>query len=196
MKITACFCVLLFAAVAAAQEIDPGWSRKAEYIAATGDTNLNYAAAMAWDEAQRKATPLVFDQPLQARIETPATDGHVYGLEVDPTSGAVVPVQRESTRKTQAQYEADRAAAFALSGSIVDALKTLKPTMTNNIAQAQAAKAAWQAVDPTAWTGAQRTQMQAVKAAGIAAANQAIDDAQAVNLFRRTLLRFYKVEEQ
>ena len=64
-------------------------------------------------EALRLATPIVFDQPLQARIETPAADGHVYGLEVDADSGEVVPVQRESTRLTQAEYETARAARLA-----------------------------------------------------------------------------------
>jgi hypothetical protein len=64
-------------------------------------------------EAERKATPLIYDQPLQARIETPASDGHVYGLEVDPDGGEIIPVQRESVRKTQAEYEIEKAARMA-----------------------------------------------------------------------------------
>jgi hypothetical protein len=185
--------ICLSVSATAHAEVDPGCI--AEYIAANPGAPTNDAAVIAWDADRQANTPLVMTRPIQARIETPATDGHVYGLEVDPTSGAVVPIQRESTRKTQAQYEADRAAAFAAATSIVDALKALRPTMTNGMAQAQAVKAAWQAVDPAAWTGAQKTQVQAMRNAGIAAANQAIDDARAVNLLRRTLLRFYKVEE-
>ena len=75
----------------------------------------NEAARIAAEaaEAERKATPIIYDQPLQARIETPASDGHVYGIEVDPDGGELVPVQRESVRKTQAEYEIEKAARMA-----------------------------------------------------------------------------------
>jgi hypothetical protein len=63
--------------------------------------------AQAWLDSQ--TYPITFDRPIQAQIETRAADGHVYGLEVDPDGGEVVPVQRESTRLTQAEYEAAKA---------------------------------------------------------------------------------------
>ena len=51
----------------------------------------------------------VLPRPVQGKFETPAADGHVYGIEIDPTGDEIVPVQRESTRLTQAEYEAARA---------------------------------------------------------------------------------------
>jgi hypothetical protein len=91
-----------------------GWVDVTPEIQAQLDADKAAAdAAYAAAEIERKATPLIFDQPLQARIETPATDGHVYGLEVDPTGDEVIPVQRESTRLTQAEYDAAKAARLA-----------------------------------------------------------------------------------
>lgn len=65
---------------------------------------------------------------------------------------------------------------------LIEALKGLKGAMTNSIAQAQA-------IDPSVFTGAQKTQIQAIR-------KTMIDNAQAVNDLRKELLRFYKVEQQ
>jgi hypothetical protein len=76
----------------------------------TAITDAEIEAERAAAEQARLETPLVFDQPIQARIEIPATDGHVYGVEVDPDGGEVVTVQRQSVRLSKAEYEAARAA--------------------------------------------------------------------------------------
>ncbi|MBU0678484.1 MAG: hypothetical protein KJ626_10235 [Verrucomicrobia bacterium] len=95
---------------------------------------IDAAAAQAAEDAAaaelvRLETPLIYDQPIQARIEIPAIDGHVYGAEVDPVSGDVIGVQRESVRKSQAEYEADRDARFAARAArkvrITDAAKAV-----------------------------------------------------------------------
>jgi hypothetical protein len=70
-------------------------------------------AEQAAAEVLRLSTPIIYDQPIQARIETPATDGHVYGIEVDPDGGEIIPVQRQSTRLTQVEYDAAKAARMA-----------------------------------------------------------------------------------
>jgi hypothetical protein len=165
------------------------------------------ARLAAW---QDERGPIVYDRPIQAAIETPAVDGHVYGLEVNPATGAIVPVQRESDRKTQEQYEAERAARFADDDSIIALLRALRPVMTNAIAGAKESKTkweanrtAWQAITNTVWTDTQqRREAGKMKAAGIAAANAgvdaanaSIDTARALNKFRVRLLKFYKVEE-
>lgn len=61
-------------------------------------------------EAIRKATPLKYDQPIQARLEIPVAPDHVVRLEADIESGMVIPVEIESTRLTEAEYQATKAA--------------------------------------------------------------------------------------
>jgi hypothetical protein len=61
------------------------------------------AAAQAAAEANRLATPIRFEQAIQApAVETKATDGHIYGFKVDPIDGDVFAVQRESERTSDA----------------------------------------------------------------------------------------------
>lgn len=61
-------------------------------------------AAEAAAEVIRKATPIIYDQPIQARIEIPVAPDHAYRLEVDTVSGEVIPVEIESVRLTEAEY--------------------------------------------------------------------------------------------
>jgi hypothetical protein len=68
------------------------------------------AADAAAAQAEYLAGVDILPRPLQGAFETRATDGHVYGVEVDPDGDGFIPVQRESTRLTQAEYEAARAA--------------------------------------------------------------------------------------
>jgi hypothetical protein len=65
------------------------------------------AAAAATAESNRLETPIKFDQPIQGKFETSGGDGHIYGFEVDPVDGSVFAQERESTRKSNAQYNAD-----------------------------------------------------------------------------------------
>ena len=76
-------------------------------------TQAEYDAQQAAQEAERLSTPIIYDQPLQARIEIPASDGHVYGAEVDPDTGDVIGVQRQSKRLTEAEYTEARDARMA-----------------------------------------------------------------------------------
>jgi hypothetical protein len=54
--------------------------------------------------------PIIQPQIIQGRFETPADDGHVYGLEVVPETGAVIAVQRQSKRLTNTEYQAAKRA--------------------------------------------------------------------------------------
>jgi hypothetical protein len=98
MKTTLALLLTLTTGIAFAQEIDPGWSRRAEYIAETGDTNCNYAAVMAWEKAQRLQTPITFDQSIQflgaAGPAMRGTDGHWYQPVPDPEAGDWLAIPR------------------------------------------------------------------------------------------------------
>jgi hypothetical protein len=84
------------------------------------------AAAAEAAAAALRAVPIVYDRPIQARIETPATDGHIYGIEIDPDSGDVISVQRESVRLADAEYATARAAKLAARKAARDAAKAGK----------------------------------------------------------------------
>ncbi len=66
------------------------------------------AAAQAVAESNRLATPIRYDQPIQARVELPVDPDHYYRLAVDTNSSEVVPVEIESKRLTEAQWKAAR----------------------------------------------------------------------------------------
>ena len=68
MKTTFALFLTILTGIAFAQEIDPGWSRRAEYIAETGDTNCNYAAVMAWERAEAVKAADVAAKAEDARI--------------------------------------------------------------------------------------------------------------------------------
>jgi hypothetical protein len=89
------------------------------------------AAAFQASEIVRKETPLVFDQPVQARLEIVGHDSHVYGLEVDPAAGEIIPVQRESVRLTQAEYEAARKVRLDARKAHRDTLDAIKTELDN-----------------------------------------------------------------
>jgi hypothetical protein len=121
-------------------------------------------------------------------IETPVlvipsanTGTPSYGIVVDSNGQIITYEDHASPRPDAVERQRRIAEAIGNQVSIVDALKALKTTMTNNIAQAQA-------IDPSAFSGGQKTQVQALRKA-------IIDDAQAVNALRKTLLKFYKVTE-
>lgn len=103
--------------------------------------DANRASAETWlaaYEAEERNKPMVFPRPIQARIETPALDGHVYGLEVDPTDGGVFTVQRESTRLTQPEYEAAKAAILAQRKAARDAAKAESDSLKSKLAELKA----------------------------------------------------------
>lgn len=56
------------------------------------------------EEAQKEKAVVTFPLPVQGTFEVIAPDGHVYGIEVDPVSGVVFAVQRESVRLTDSEY--------------------------------------------------------------------------------------------
>jgi hypothetical protein len=112
-------------------------------------------------------------------------DGDSVGtarILVDPDTMEVrAVINSASPQRTWSDQKAQLASNATERAAVVSALKVLKTTMTNSIAQAQA-------IDPAAWTGAQRTQMQAVR-------RVLIDQAQDCNAMRRALLRYLKTTE-
>jgi len=95
----------------------------AEAAAARAAIDAEKAAAA---QAAYLAGVDVLPRPLQGRFETPAADGHVYGMEVDPSGDEIIPVQRESTRLTQAEYDAAKAAKLAARAAHRDAIRAIK----------------------------------------------------------------------
>ena len=83
-------------------------------------------AAEAAAQAAYLAGVDVLPRPVQGKFETSAADGHVYGLEIDPDGGEVIPVQRESTRLTQAEYDAARATRLAERATHRDRIAAIK----------------------------------------------------------------------
>lgn len=81
------------------------------------------AAAHAAAESNRLATPIKFDQPIQARVELPVDPDHYYRLAVDTNMLQVLPVEIESTRLTEAQWKAARDAMLADRKTKLDAAK-------------------------------------------------------------------------
>jgi hypothetical protein len=73
------------------------------------------AAAQAAADAAAQAAYLegvdVLPRPIRGIVETDGGDGHVYAVTVDGAGGEVIPIQRESTRLTNAELEAAMAAA-------------------------------------------------------------------------------------
>jgi hypothetical protein len=55
----------------------------------------------------------ILPRPIRGIVETDGGDGHVYAVTVDGAGGEVIPIQRESTRLTNAELEAAVAAARA-----------------------------------------------------------------------------------
>ena len=78
---------------------------------------------IAEEEKARRSTPIKYDQPIQARIEVPANDGHIYGVEVDPACGMVIPIQRESNHLPEKEYQQAKAAKLAQLKQLRDAGK-------------------------------------------------------------------------
>jgi hypothetical protein len=109
------------------------------------------AASQAASEAARKATPVVFDQPIQSpSVETRATDGHIYSLKVDPTDGEVFATQRESRRTTDAEDHATTTNRLAARAARRANLAALKQTI--------------QDIDPAAFpAGPERQTIRALK---------------------------------
>lgn len=145
----------------------------------------NQQAAAAWLDAithspETVSRPQVFSSSAPALVPVvgsnawldvrASADGEIFGVP-----GMASPLKSQVERDAWAQSN------IVLRASIITALKALKVDCTNAIAEAQA-------VDPTAWTGTQRTQAQAIRKA-------MIDEAQAINALRKQLLRYFKVEE-
>jgi hypothetical protein len=117
-------------------------------------------------EALRLATPLKFDQPIQAKIETLAADGHIYGIEVDPNGDEIIPVQRESTRLTQAEYESARAAKLAVRAAhrlTMGAIKTDLDQVETALDQVDVSTTGTLGVAVAATTGVNKTALQEVR---------------------------------
>jgi hypothetical protein len=121
------------------------------------------AAQAAIAESNRLATPIKYDQPIQAEIETLATDGHIYGIEVDPDGDEIIPVQRESTRLTQAEYEAARAAKLAERATHranIQAIKTDLDQVETALDAIDVSASGSYATNIAACTGATKTALQ------------------------------------
>ena len=89
------------------------------------------AAVQAAADAEAHAAWLegcdVLPRPIRGVLEQDGGDGHVYSLIVDGAGGAVLPVQRESVRTSNAEHDAAKAAARAAHGvrrTRIDAIKT------------------------------------------------------------------------
>jgi hypothetical protein len=104
-------------------------------------------------------------------------------------------VDTASPQTTMPKQWAQAASNRAERASIVTALKALKETATNTIAQAQASVTTAQAIAPTAWTGTQRTEAQKIRAAIIDADRNTLQVARDYNDLRKLLLRYFKEAE-
>ena len=133
-------------------------------------------------------TPEPTPEPFPHGIETPVvvipsanTGTPAYGIVVDSLGRLATYEDHASPRPDAATIARRQADALEGLDGVVDALAGMKAGMKDNVD-------ALQALDATPFTGDQRVQFRALKQA-------AVDVAQSVNLLRRTLLRFYKVEE-
>ena len=123
-------------------------------------------AASAAAQAEYLAGVDVLPRPVQGKFETAATDGHVYGIEIDPTGDEIIPVQRESTRLTQAEYDAAKAvklAARATHRANMAAIKTDVDLVEAALDQIDATTTGPLGLAITATTGATKTALQEVR---------------------------------
>ena len=143
------------------------------------------------------AIPAAFPSPdiTVPVLDLTGTQTGTARLLVDSTGALVIVTDSASPQRPVADQLAEFVAVSGSGRAAVDAMKALKDGMVATIAAAQEAKAAAQAVDQTAFTGAQRTQFQALRQATIATADATIDAARAANDLRRALLKLYKQEE-
>jgi signal transduction histidine kinase len=123
-------------------------------------------AANAAAQAEYLAGVDVLPRPVQGKFETSAADGHVYGLEIDPDGGEVIPVQRESTRLTQAEYDAAKATRLAERATHRDriaAIKTDLDQVETALDQIDATTTGPMGLAITATSGATKTALQEVR---------------------------------
>jgi hypothetical protein len=121
------------------------------------------AALAAIAESNRLATPIKYDQPIQARIEIPAAPDHYYRLSVDQEAGEVVPVEIESDRLTEAQWAATNAvklAARATHRANLHAIKTDLDQVETALDQIDVSATGSYATNVAACTGATKTALQ------------------------------------
>jgi hypothetical protein len=59
----------------------------------------------------------ILQRPIRGVLEQDGGDGHIYSLIVDGAGGAVLPVQRESVRTSNAEHDAAKTAARAAHGA-------------------------------------------------------------------------------
>lgn len=81
------------------------------HVDAAQESNI-WASVEADADIARRNTPIIYDQPIQARIEIPVAPDHVVRLEADLETGVVIPVEIESIRKTEPEYQAAKTAAL------------------------------------------------------------------------------------
>jgi hypothetical protein len=123
-------------------------------------------AANAAAQAEYLAGVDVLPRPVRGAFESLAPDGHVYGLEIDADGEAVFPVQRESTRLTQAEYDAAKAARLAERATHRDRITAIKTDLDQVEAaldQIDATTTGPMGLAITATTGATKTALQEVR---------------------------------
>jgi hypothetical protein len=123
-------------------------------------------AANAAAQAEYLAGVDVLPRPVRGAFESVAPDGHVYGLEIDAEGDAVFPVQRESTRLTQAEYDAARAARLAERATHranMLAIKTDLDQVESALDQIDATTTGPLGLAITATSGATKTALQEVR---------------------------------
>jgi hypothetical protein len=166
------------------EEIEPppaGWVNDAS----------NQAVAAAWLNARTYPSPDV-TLPLMRGSNIVGTARPIVDADTMETINVI---DTASPQKTLAEQLAQMASNRAERASIVTALKALKETATNTIAQAQASVTTAQAIAPTAWTGTQRTEAQKMRAAIIEADKNTLQVARDYNDLRKLLLRYFKEAE-
>ena len=146
---------------------------RAGWVDVTPEIQLLIDAAQAEQDAANAAAQAeylagvdVLPRPVQGKFETSAADGHVYGLEIDPDGGEVIPVQRESTRLTQAEYDAAKATRLAERATHRDriaAIKTDLDQVETALDQIDATTTGPMGLAITATSGATKTALQEVR---------------------------------
>jgi len=174
---------------------DPGYAvRLVGYDQAA---NADYCVPV-WEQVAIPPAPEVesFALPVAAPwVEVDSTDaGKGYAIKSDDNGNLFTVLTHASPRRTAAEIAQD---ATAKAGRIVAAdtlLDEAKATLAACVAAIDAAIVELQAVDPSAFSGAQRTAVQALRSGAIALARAAKDGVSATRKVRRAVLQRMRAE--
>jgi len=174
---------------------DPGFA-----VRLTGydqSANADYCVPV-WEQVAIPPAPVVeqFALPVAAPwVEIDSTDGGKgYAIKSDDNGNLFTILTHASPRRTAAEIAQD---ATAKAGRIVAAdtlLDEAKATLAACVAAIDAAIVELQAVEPTAFNGAQRTAIQALRSGAIALARAAKDGVSATRKVRRAVLQRMRAE--